>query len=169
MTHFLLLLVGDSAMSSVLPHRYHKHILDTCSVIREKEPFQKRLQEMKEYGVELSNLLYKSTTYKFEDICTRFVAYLVDKIKEIHKKDKRIPPITVMEGSYNPEKGTCYYFTQHGNQSSKQPKYDINPSNKNYDNTPRVDDICRKKFPSVSYGGFEYIFIWFCPIHGHSI
>ena len=31
-----------------------------------------------------------------------------------------------------------------------------------------VDDICRKKFPEVSYGGFGYIFLWFCAIHGHS-
>ena len=167
MAQFLLLLVGDAAMSLVLPHRYHKHILDTCSSIRKKEPFQTRLQEMKEYGVELSNLLHKSTVYTFEENCTTFVEYLVHKIEEIHQKDKRVPPITVMEESYNPEKGTCYYFTQHGNQIRKQPKYNINPSNKNYDNTPTVDDICRKKFPSVSYGGFGYIFLWFCPIHGH--
>ena len=64
-----------------------------------------------------------------------------------------------MGGSYNPEKGTCYYSTQHGSQITKQPEYNINPSNKNYDNIPTVDDICRKTFPSVSYGGFGYIFI----------
>ena len=60
MAQFLLLLLGDAAMSSILPHRYHKHILDTCSAMRKKEPFQNKLQEMKEYGVELSNLLHKS-------------------------------------------------------------------------------------------------------------
>ena len=27
--------------------------------------------------------------------------------------------------------------------------------------------MCNKKFLQVSYGGFGYMFLWFCPIHGH--
>ena len=167
MAQLLLLFVGDAAMSSVLPKRYHEHILDTCSAIRKKESFQNRLQKMKEYGVELSNVLYKSTIYKFEEKCTAFIVHLVDKIEKMHTKDKLLPPINVIEDSYNPEKGTCYYFTPHGNQIRKQPKYNITSSNKNHDNNSAVDDLCRKKFPSVSYGGYGYILLWFCPIHGH--
>ena len=37
-----------------------------------------------------------------------------------------------------------------------------------YDNIPTVDEICKKKFPRISYGRFGYMFLWFCPIHGHS-
>ena len=43
MAQFLLLLLGDAAMSSILPPRYHKHILDTYSAMRKKEPFQNKL------------------------------------------------------------------------------------------------------------------------------
>ena len=38
---------------------------------------------------------------------------------------------------------------------------------KNYDDVPCVDDVCRKNFPIVSYSGFGYVFLWFCPMHGH--
>ena len=38
---------------------------------------------------------------------------------------------------------------------------------KKCDDVANKDDICEKKFPEVSYGGFGYIFLWFCPIYGH--
>ncbi|MDA8031990.1 MAG: hypothetical protein MPK62_12885, partial [Alphaproteobacteria bacterium] len=28
--------------------------------------------------------------------------------------------------------------------------------------------FCLQKFSGVSYGGYGYMFIWFCPIHGHT-
>ena len=33
---------------------------------------------------------------------------------------------------------------------------------------PRWDQDCRKVYPTVSHGGYSYILLWFCPIHGHS-
>ena len=30
------------------------------------------------------------------------------------------------------------------------------------------DAPCHKKYPKVSHGGYSYIMLWFCPIHGHS-
>ena len=38
---------------------------------------------------------------------------------------------------------------------------------KNYDNCPQVDLMCTKNFPNVSFGGYGYMFLIFCPIHGH--
>ena len=35
------------------------------------------------------------------------------------------------------------------------------------DEEPEVDK-CQKYFPRANYGGFGYIFLWFCPVHGHS-
>ena len=32
---------------------------------------------------------------------------------------------------------------------------------------PLRDHKCRKIYPTVSHGGYSYIFLWFCPIHGH--
>ena len=82
------------------------------------------------------------------------------------------PQRTVQElweipNSYNPEKGVAYCFTPHGNQVRKQPQYCIDQAKKNYDDVPSVDDMCKKIFPCVSYGGFGYMFLWLCPVHGH--
>ena len=33
---------------------------------------------------------------------------------------------------------------------------------------PDVDPACSKLFPKVSRSGFGYLFLWFCPVHGHS-
>ena len=41
------------------------------------------------------------------------------------------------------------------------------PCKRTYDNNTEVDDKCCKNFPSVSYSGFCYMFLWFCPVHGH--
>ena len=41
-------------------------------------------------------------------------------------------------------------------------------SQPSYDDNPLVDPMCEKKFSGVSYGGYGYMFIWFCPKHGHT-
>ena len=70
--------------------------------------------------------------------------------------------------SYNPKEGIAYYFTEYGGQIRNQPSYNIKSARKNYDDNPIADDICHKIFPSVSYGGYSYMFLWFCPMNGHS-
>ena len=165
--HLLLLLVGDAAISTVVPFAYHYHILQTCAAIRNDVDIEKKLYEMKQYGVELSDALQASKLYGFSNECVSFVEYLVDLAIQIHHTDKPVQNPSEILSSYNPEKGAAYYFTPHGNELCKFPEYCIDQARKNYDDVPSVDDICNKKFPSVSYGGFGYMFLWFCPIHGH--
>ena len=38
----------------------------------------------------------------------------------------------------------------------------------NYDEPPVVDGICSNKFPRAHTASFRYLFLWFCPIHGHA-
>lgn len=167
MAHLLLLLSGDAPISSVVPFNYHHHILQTCAAIRSNVDIDKKLHDMKQYGVELSNVLKICKLHQFGDKCTSFVEYLVDQVIDTHYQDKPVQEPQQIPNSYNPEKGTAYYFTPHGNQIRKQPIYCVQQAKKNYDDVPCVDDICRKNFPTVSYGGFGYMFLWFCPIHGH--
>ena len=47
--------------------------------------------------------------------------------------------------------------------------YDIPGNHRgNFDDAPTVDEPCTKHYPGVSFGGYGYVFLWFCPIHGHS-
>ena len=150
---------------------YHLHItnifwkhVQQSGVTQHSTPSYRK---WKHYGVELSEMLYISTLHNIGTLYLEFVEYVVDKIVNVHTNDKDTPPVTVIEWSYNTESGACYYFTPHGNQIRRQPKYAIDAVNKNYDDVPGVDEVCKKKFPSVSYGGYGYMFLWLCPIHGH--
>ena len=75
-----------------------------------------------------------------------------------------------IEGSYYPPGGRAYYFTESGQQLGKLPKYDCDSGfNKctNYYEANIVDRQCNKDFPSVSMGGYGYMFLWLCGQHRH--
>ena len=36
-----------------------------------------------------------------------------------------------------------------------------------FDEMSNRDQSCTKSYPGVSYGGYGYLFLWFCPMHGH--
>ena len=124
MAKLLLLLASDCEISCIVPYRYHHHILQTCAAVKNNMPYHKLLTEMNQYGMELSNVLLASKRNGFENQCVEFVRYLVDQVVAIHANDRNIQPAVVIPESYNPEKGTAYYFTEHGNQIRKQPEYD---------------------------------------------
>ena len=122
---------------------------------------------MKQYWVKISDALHIYHLYGFVKECISFVEYLVDQVIHVHNDDKPVQPPNEILGSYSPEKGVAYYFTPHGNQVRKQPTYCIEQAKNNYDDIPCVDKMCNKNFSQVPYGGFGYMFLWFCPIHGH--
>ena len=167
MAKLLSLLIGDAAMSATLPVRYHQHLLETCSRIKNGYQCTSNLTTMKEYSVEISDLIRVSQLHGFTLACVDFLEYLIDEIIKLHSNDPVLQPVDPTHNSYNPESGIAYYFTDHGCQVRSQSKYQINQTNKYYDDVPTVDDMCKKKFPHVSYGGYGYMFLWFCPIHGH--
>ena len=74
-------------------------------------------------------MLYISTLHNIVTLCLEFAEYVVDKIVNVHTNDKDTPPFTVIEQSYNPELGACYYITPYGNQIRRQPKYAIDAVN----------------------------------------
>ena len=84
--------------------------------------------------------------------------------------NNRIPPdLEPIPNSYNPTQSTAYYFTESGNQLRRMPSYDIEGRGRNnYDERPEVEGPCTKNYPSVLFGGFGYLFLWFCPVHGHA-
>ena len=170
MARLLYMMSGDAALSSVLPFECHEIIQRCCEDIKNGVPVDLLLEEMKTYCVEVSQLLKLGIIHDFSNIVTSFVMYVLDHIKAVHLNNRPTPPSQPVPQSYNPSKGCAYYFTPSGNQLRQMPTYSVNCTSKNpsYDDDPEVDRACSKKFPSVSFGGFGYMFLWFCPIHGHS-
>jgi hypothetical protein len=132
---------------------------------------KKLLEDMRSYAVEVSQLLKVSIAEGDIQLSTNFITNLVAQINEVHRNDREVQEPVDIAGSYNPPSGICYYFTETGQQLRKKPSYSITKEGKGrgeeFDNTPQVDDVCRKLFPQVSYGGWGYMYLLFCPIHGH--
>ena len=96
--------------------------------------------------------------------------YLASFVINMHNSDVPPEPPKVIESSYNPPKlGRAFYFERHGMQVRNVRTFSIDVSNKkkenNFDDKPL--DLCTKVFPQVSKKGMTYLFLWFCPRHGH--
>ena len=72
--------------------------------------------------------------------------------------------------SYYPPNGVAYYFSPTGEQLRRLPKYNVVKTSKSqiFDDNPLVDKQHTKNYPGVSHGCYGYMFVYFCPIHGHS-
>ena len=124
------------------------------------------------FSLEIASLLRNASHSPWADEVANFVCYLVEFGRGIHANDDLYAAANPVEGSYNPESGIAYYFTAHGCRVRDIPHYDIGDKGKSqtmHDDTPGTDDICTKRYPKVSSGGFCHTFFYFCPIHGHRL
>jgi hypothetical protein len=104
------------------------------------------------------------------DVITTFVRSLIRYTRELFQDDRPTQVPDPVKYSYNPPSGTCYYFTESGDQVRQVPTYDIQMEGKGkfvYDQRPEVDGVCTKDYPYQSLGGFGYMQFMFCPLHGH--
>ena len=166
------MLSGDAAMSTVAPFDCHEllQVCYDCTLVgqtSEKDP-----KELKTYCVELVQLIIFGITHK----CKQFVKVSANVCWMKSKEFMRI--IGLLQQSilcligYNPSSGTAYYFTTSGAQLCQLPRYEVcaddKEKNANFDDFPEVDQAYRKMLPRMSRSGFGYLFLWFCPVHGHS-
>lgn len=165
----LHMLVGDAAMSSAVPFNSHDIIREACRQLSMNRPCNQLLEDLNKYCSEISSMFKVAIRHDCLNMCTNFVMYLVDRIEEIHAVNRPAPAANPIPGTYNPSSGVAYYFTPTGEQLREMPNYSVQGNSRvdNYDDHPDVQDACTKNYPMVSYGGFGYIFLWFCPIHGH--
>ena len=168
-TKLLIMLCGDPPMSSVFPFRSHQVIRDTIHSMVTTRTIGPKISELKNYSCELVHLFQAAIDTNCIGVIVSFVLQLIVRIEHLHfNRNCQVPQIEEIPNSYDPTKGVAYYFTPSGNQLRKMPGYEEVGGNKNYDDPPEVDQACTKNYPGVSYGGFGYILLWFCPIHGHS-
>jgi hypothetical protein len=111
---------------------------------------------------EIHNLLQAARLSGEEDAVNELIMYLIDEIRRLHADDRAPADIGIVR-HYNPEKqGRAYYFTSHGGQLRKMPKY-LLTEDKNVDGTQ-----CRKIFPEAAKSGTTYLYLIFDPAHyGH--
>ena len=170
MADILYLLSGDAPMSSVLPFQAHDLACSIVEDIRNGTIITQKLEALKEYSVEFSEIVVLGARNECIGMVGDFIEYLVERIKHIHQGDKPAADPEPIPGSYNPPDGTAYYFTPSGAQQRKLPKYvlDVRKKRTAKDLPDDAEPTCKKNYPTVSYGGFGYMFLFFCPIHGHT-
>ena len=166
----MYMLSGDAAMSSVVPFAGHPTLHNCIRDVQEGNLSPRNAEEMRHYCGEIVQLLHAAIKHECTTMITAFLEYLMLRIELVHSTNREIPDAREIPDTYNPGSGTCYYFSESGNQLRKMPTYKVSRpgKKKNYDDAPEVDDPCTKLYPSVSFGGFGYMFLWFCPIHGHA-
>ena len=159
-----LFATNDDALCSVLPFRFLQDILGSCDSVLEGGDSLPHLENMKQFAVEISNLLLaaEGATQEILQLVVGFVKGLVQQVISVHSVDRPAPAPDSHEGTYNPPSGTAYYFTPHGNQVRDLPSYSIQGKDKSKDTSG-----CSKDYPHVPYGGFGFMFLFFCPYHGH--
>lgn len=165
------ILSGDAAVSNFIPLRFHEQLLEGCDALdgHVSPRALQLLDKMNDYCPEISHLLTRTKDTGIISDVIAFVRYLAQFVSELHDNDiPAIDPVPI-NGTYDPESGIAYYFTDHGCRVRDLPNYSLNNTRHYqdlYDDAPE-QDICNKA--RVSPGGFNYTFFWFCPIHGHCL
>ena len=172
MARLLYMMSGDAALCTILPFMCHDLVQDTCKEFSQNITSEEKLEAIKKFCIEVAQILQLGKKHGCSSLSVNFIDFVVRRIQKDHEfeEDRGLPEVEVMENTYNPSLGTCYYFTEHGNQLRKMPSYKVSgkvDESSKYDEEPQIDQ-CRKFFPKVSFGGFGYLFLWFCPVHGHS-
>ncbi|XP_057307007.1 uncharacterized protein LOC130645141 [Hydractinia symbiolongicarpus] len=174
---FFLLLSSDASVDTVLPFRFCQDVLDFVQKITDEElttaDLRLFLYELRFYAPELSSLLFASSISSSTELPSNDVIlllrYLVAFIKNVHSHDEPPEDPVPIPKTYNPAKyGRAYYFNTHGCQVRKMRQFTIDTKERihaNFDDPP--DNGCEKRFPTVSKKGTTYVFLWFCPLHGH--
>ncbi len=155
------LLVQDPSVDAVFPWRYHTHLLQCCDSVQQNKFTSQQARELRLYAAEVADLFCAALKHNLAEVSVGFIKECVLFCQELHHRDMPTPAPEPIEGSYNPATGTCYYFTEHGNQVRELPEYSGLKSQS------AAGPRCTKLYPQVSYGGFGYIFLFFCPYHGH--
>ena len=156
-----LLLKMETAVSTILPIRFHQHIRSCCDAVEANSAESgDLLTEMKTYAVEVSDFLTASQQHGKTDVAVKFTRELVDFVQQVHQEDRPTAAPSPQPGTYNPPSGVAYHLNEKGEKVRNLPTYKLDDHGK--DKT-----ACKKHFPQVSFGGFGYMFIFFCPTHGH--
>ena len=172
LARLLFMLSGDATMSSVAPFPCHNLLGECCTDVLNNRLQDGNTHKLKKYTIELAQLLVCGQKYNCTQFAVDFCTCLLRKIRNVHQHNRPAPTVQAKPNTYDPSSGCAYYLTESGEQVRNMPTYYVsghkNAKNANFDDMPEVDAACSKLFPKISRSGFGYLFLWFCPVHGHS-
>ena len=165
----LLQLSGEQGIISVIPFSSLTLLRTICDKTEQGDNCAKELGMMRKFNSQISDLIWLGVQHGSTEYITQFLRYLMEQLEQIHSSDPQPTPVEEFKNTYDPRTGTAYYFTPSGDRVRNLPNYEMtrkNQRNKKKENDD-MDGKCRKKYPKVSFGGYSYMFLWFCPVHGH--
>ncbi|XP_057302291.1 uncharacterized protein LOC130636556 isoform X1 [Hydractinia symbiolongicarpus] len=164
------LLSYDSCIDALIPLKICDEFmafLELCELNSSTDELKiSFIHKMRHYNCEIATLL--SVTEPGTDVIQLFF-YCCTLVKKVHEDNIDAVAAAPLENTYNPPRfGRAYYFTEHGKQLREVRSFPVDTKDQqNFDDTP--DEICQKRFPQVSKKGTSYLFLWFCPKHGHCL
>ena len=170
------LLSYDSALDSIIPFGIAEKCIEFSNLIEQNSfdigDVAAFSNYLKNFCPEMAELI--SVSIDSEGVCPMDVFSLLKHCAEFvlqyHALDIKAEEANPIPMSYNPPKnGRAYYFHPHGCQIRKVRPFSVDKTStttpKLYDDLPET--VCNKKYPQVSKKGISYLFLWFCPQHGH--
>ena len=176
---FIELLTEDTSLTNIIPYKYlykTKQLLTEILELSNGEISNKidsYVHSTKFFCPELGDLLLissrLSSNKKPREYIIQFLDFIIKEAEKINNNN--ISPEDIQQlKKYNPPKeGKAYYFNKSGDQLRSPRLFEIDrkktSKRDNFDDDP--DKLCSKSFPMVSKRGTTYLFLWFCPAHGH--
>ena len=166
-TRFFYMLSYEAPLRAFLP----KPLLDATTVFIESsfnyQNVNDYLQLAKKYNVYIHDFVNNFThqpNYAMDEDAKKVLDFLCQKAISLHQNDIAPEAATPITHSYDPPKlGRAYYFNQSGTQIRESRKFEIDGAKTN----DSSQETCSKKYPQVAKKGSTFLFLWFCPLHGH--
>jgi hypothetical protein len=108
----LSMLATDAPVSSMLPYRCLSVFEASINLICVNSQVSLQLNNIATYSPELSSLLSRSLNTGFLIEITGFCQYLSHLVQLVHETDVVSRAASAMPGTYNPERGVTYYFSE---------------------------------------------------------
>ena len=106
----------------------------------------------------------------FDSCIISLIDHLLESLTFVAESVSESPVPNEILKSYNPPKtGRFYYFNRSGNQlrSNRYFTIDAEQTKKQTDDDQPITSSCSKQYPNVAKRGASFLFLWFCPSHGH--
>ena len=120
---FLHSLSGDDFIATIIPPRCIPLLQEIFSKIECNENCSQELGKMHKYNPHIPDLFWiASDTGKVDQLINLFM-YFIERVESVHYKNPNPTEVNEIPNSYDPRRGTAYYFTEKGNQLRQMPTY----------------------------------------------